>query len=130
MPLFVGCGNPIGGVTGLVNYGGKPLPEGRITFLCDGGKRPAVSAEVSSGRCAVADLPAGRARVMVETFPPPSATSKHAAPGGLPTLDVPDDPPSHGMYVRIPERYKRPDASGLSIDIRPGHQVHDFDLVP
>jgi len=130
LPLFMGCGDQIGGVAGTVSYGGKPLPEGRITFLCDGGKRPAVSAEITQGRYAAEDLPAGRARIMVETFPPPSAAPKQTAPGGLPTLDVPDDPQSHGAFVRIPERYKRPDASGLSIEIRTGPQVHDIDLVP
>lgn len=128
--IVTGCGQRTGGATGSVRFGGKPLPGGRITFLCDAGKRPAVSAEIVEGRYAVADLPAGRARVMVETFPPPSAAPARTAPEGLPTLDVPGDPPSHGPYVRIPERYRRPDASGLSVEIRTGPQVHDFELVP
>ena len=130
LTIVVGCSDPIGSITGVVTYDGKPLPQGRITFLCEGGKRPAVSTGITAGRYAVSALPVGHARVMVETFPPPFASAQPSAPGGLPTLAVPDDSSSPGPYVRIPERYKRPDAAGLGTDIRPGHQTHDIGLEP
>jgi len=36
-------------VTGTVTLDEKPLPAGRVTFLCDGGKRPALSSPIKDG---------------------------------------------------------------------------------
>lgn len=127
----MGCGPRLGGADGTVTCGGRPLPGGRVTFLCDGGKRPAVSAMISEGRYEVVGLPVGHARIMVETFPPANTTSSaQTAPGGLPTLATPDEKQPPGSYVRIPDRYKQPHTSGLEITIRTGRQVYDIDLDP
>jgi len=35
-----------------------------------------------------------------------------------------------GPYVKIPDRYRHPDQSGLSLTIQNGAEIHDIVLVP
>ncbi|MBN9120713.1 MAG: hypothetical protein J0I06_16450, partial [Planctomycetes bacterium] len=63
-----GCGGGIGNVSGEVKFNGQPLQNGRVTFVCSGGAKPALSAEIKDGRYAIANVPAGPVEVTVETF--------------------------------------------------------------
>lgn len=124
--VAAGCGKP-SRVTGSVTLDGVPLPAGRVTFLCDGGRRPAVSSSISmNGTYEMPDLPVGRARVSVETFKP--------QPRPEPSVD-PTTGTDHsigwedtGPYVPIPARYGSPKTSGIEYTIIPGRQTFDITL--
>jgi hypothetical protein len=134
--FLAGCAPADAVVTGKVMLGDKPLPSGRITFLCDGGDKPVLSSEIRDGAYSLQGAAVGSAEVIVETFAPrpfvpvpgmPTAPSPTTGgPGGGPTVAV----ASTGAYVPIPEKYKRPETSGLKFEIKPGPQTIDVALTP
>jgi hypothetical protein len=124
--FFAGCGKPVR-VDGRVLLDGKPLPGGRVTFLCDGGLRPALCSPIrENGEYAIQDPPLGRARVTVETFkqePRPKLGIDPQA-GIDPSVGWEDA----GPYVPIPARYRSPKTSGIECMIAPGTQTFDIVL--
>ena len=46
MLLAVGCSRP-NRVAGTVSLDGQPPPAGRVTFLCDGERRPVISGTIA-----------------------------------------------------------------------------------
>lgn len=123
----VGCGAQPSRVTGKVTFDGQPLPAGRVTFLCDGQGRPAITAAITeTGAYEIAHAPVGRARLSVQTFKPRSkpAPILHPVTGAL----IPDEFAETGPYVAIPDRYRSPQDSGLECTIVPGPQTFDIVL--
>jgi hypothetical protein len=126
MLAAAGCFKPPNRVTGLVTYEGQPLPAGRVTFLCEGTGRPAISTQISNaGRYEIMNPPLGRAAISVQTFkprpkPPPTINPTTGTP-------ITDEWEDTGRYVPIPERYRSPQTSGLETMIVPGPQT--FDLI-
>ena len=124
--VAIGCGRP-SRVTGSVTFDGKPLPGGRITFLCDGGRRPALSSLIrEDGGYAIEGPPLGRARVSVQTF----AQQPKPKPGidPLTGIDHSFGWEDTGPYVPIPARYASPKTSGIECTIAPGEQAFDIEL--
>lgn len=122
----VGCTKPVR-VTGTVAFDEKPLPAGRVTFLCEGGQRPVISSPIKDGGTyEVVDLPVGRARVSVETFKP----QPKPEPGVDPQTGIDNSIgwEDTGPYVPIPKRYGSPKTSGLEVMIEPGEQTFDIRL--
>ena len=134
MLLVVPLGGCLGApnrVTGTVRVDGQPLTGGRMTFLCDGKGRPAISGSISSdGSYAIDDPPVGRANVSVETFKVPPRPK----PGIDPVYGVDYEAEwivewgNAGPYVPIPSRYASPTSSGLEVTIVPGMQTFDIAL--
>lgn len=127
LPL-AGCARGTGDVTGEVRYKGAPLPAGRVTFVCEGGEKPVLSADIKEGTYAIEQVPAGSVKVSVETFQSkvtavPNMPKDILPPGGTPAA-VP------GKYVPIPPQYKDPLRSGLTFTVGGGSQKQDFDLAP
>lgn len=124
---FVGCAPPSGRVTGTILVDAKPLPSGRVTFLCDGGKRPAISGDISkTGSYEIANIPPGRVRVAVETFKPDPEPPAGINPAtGVDSALSKTDPDA---YVPIPSRYASPNASGLEFVVNAGEQTFDISL--
>jgi hypothetical protein len=127
MTSSVGCWSPRNVVEGRVVFEGKPLPGGRVTFLCDGKGRPARSAALAKdGSYEVTDVSVGPARVSVETFRP--------LPKPKPSIDpvtgqeVPVEWEDTGPYLPIPDRYAHPAMSGLECTVVPGRQTFDIAL--
>jgi hypothetical protein len=123
---LAGCGNSAGAVSGKVLFQGQPLPAGRIVFLCQGGSKPVLTADIKDGAYAIADAPAGPAQVTVTTY----QTNFTPVPGMVQSPDMPTGQVPTGPYVPIPARYGVPDSSGLTYDITPGSQTKDFQLTP
>lgn len=115
-------------VTGKVTYDGRPLPAGRVSFLCDGGNRPLLTAKIDeSGDYEIQNPPEGRVRVAVETFEP----QPKPAPGPDPVtgIDYSLSWEDEGPYVPIPERYGSVQTSGIEAVISAGEQTLDITLV-
>lgn len=124
--VAAGCGRPPR-VAGSVTVNGAPLPAGRVTFLCDGAGKPAISSEISpDGTYEILSPPAGRARISVQTFAPRPKPPAGVDPGT--GIDYSVGWEDTGPYVPIPERYHSPQTSGLVYEIRPGDQTFDITL--
>jgi hypothetical protein len=65
VPLAVGCGKGKGTVSGTVTLDGQPLPAGNITFIPSKGQ--GAGGTIQDGKYSVADVPAGKVAVTVET---------------------------------------------------------------
>jgi hypothetical protein len=136
--VFVGCSGGKGEVSGQVKFKGEPLPSGRVTFACQTGTKEVLSSEILNGRYTISGVPVGPVKIMVETFPPPAASTPPPTkiPGGIPPnikgMPEPGTPlPAPGKYVAIPQRYSNLGQSGLSYTVTSsGQQEHDILLQP
>ena len=136
---LTGCSRtaPSGSVMGAVRFAGKPVAVGRITFLCDGGSKPALFADITDGAYRIEKAPVGGVRVAVQAFatdtsdksPTPSAPAP-ALPGDTPPLPITSIPRSGKPIDGFPDRYLNPKTSGLTCEIKPGTLSQDFDLAP
>lgn len=134
--LVSGCGGGKGDVSGLVTFKGEPLPNGRVTFICQTGTKEVFSSAVVNGRYTIAGIPVGPVTITVETFPPPPATAPPTnIPGGVPPhikgLPGPGESlPAPEKYVAVPPRYSNMQQSRLSYTVTAGRQEHEITLVP
>jgi hypothetical protein len=104
-----GCGT--GQITGRVRFQGQPMTAGTVKFLGADGKeaKAAVSAD---GSYRVNGVVLGLARVSF--IPNPANPFGGAAPAAKPAA--------------VPNRYKKPDSSGLEWMVRGGTQEFNIDL--
>jgi hypothetical protein len=110
--LLAGCAGQ-GQVSGKVQYKGKPLPAGTITFYDR--KNNAVSSAIGpDGGYSVEKVAAGPVKITVMT---PMAIFM---PG--------DKPPPGPPPPTLPAKYADPEKSGLNWEVKPGTQTHDFNL--
>jgi hypothetical protein len=150
------CGKSGSMVSGTVTYKGQPLPGGIIVFQsADGGRHPG-SIGVDGSYTAL--VPPGEMKVGVDTTslknptasggPPAGAPSgaPSGLPGGGPEIakkqaemekkmekehgsGIPADLRSGVKYVQIPDKYRDPNTSGLTADVKKGpNKGVDFDL--
>jgi hypothetical protein len=134
--LAAGCGGK-GEISGTVTFQSQPIPHGRITFITDSGNGQPFSGDIRDGKYTVVGCPSGPAKVIVESFVtrlvegdsgvPPTLLKGFHGPGG-PNDTAPGTPMTPGLA--IPEKYAKPDESGLEYTVTSGKQPKDFDLVP
>ena len=123
-----------GTVTGTVSYNGKMLRGGNVTFISTAGKRSATASIQEDGTYRLDKVPPGEVTVCVETAslkPAEGATARHykappgmQAPGGL------DEDPASKHYTPIPEKYSKPEESGITYTVKGGSQTFDIKLPP
>ena len=91
-------------VNGTVSYNGRPLPTGTVMFVPEEGGPPAVSTIGDDGSYRL-EAVAGRHRVGVTAVPPP--------PPGANEMNYRPQKPL------LPDKFGRPDTSGVSIEVKP-----------
>jgi hypothetical protein len=146
--VVAGCGSGRGKVSGRVLFQGEPLPGGSVYFRPADPRHNAVGAQLDEeGRYQVV-LPVGEVRVSIDNghlYPRPNLgrrpaadlpltaelrkTLRSAKPAqGQPAYApaAPSNPP--GRYVRIPDKYRYLDYSGLQFTVGGGDQEQDFEL--
>jgi hypothetical protein len=106
-----GCSGT-GEISGVVKHKGQPVSGGTIVFH-DGDKRSWAATIGTDGTYSVANVPTGNAKVTVQ-----SALSIPLA--GSQTAKV--------RPVSVPDKYNRPDSSGLTFEVQAGSQTKDWDL--
>src|SRR5437899_692264 len=81
---MAGCGQGKGDVSGIIQFKGKPLPHGKITFFNQKGNEQACSAMIDNGAFTVYAVSEGPAKVTVETFRQPAyiVPLERLLPGG------------------------------------------------
>ena len=131
-----GCGPkrpPTATVGGRVTYLGKPVPEGRIMFYPDDGRRPAMGVINSDGSYRLTTFDSkdgallGRHRVTIKAV---------RVVGGMPVNELGGQPgnlsPSAAQLPTlewiVPEKYSRPDSSPLKAEVKPGENTINFDI--
>jgi hypothetical protein len=117
---ILGCGSPLYNLSGQVTFDGSPLPNGRISFICDGADKPVRSSEIQQGAYYVTGLPEGDAKVIIETF----NRRADPVPGGPPPEPVPKD----YKFIAIPKHYADSQKSGLKVKIQADLKNKNFDL--
>ena len=122
--VALGCGGnekKTGEVHGTVMHNGKPVTAGSVKFFPEGGGEPVAAGLGPDGSYRATGIPVGQARVAVETIqfknltPPPPGIAKQL--GGPRT-----------RYVPIPDKYEKPDRSGLTFEVEEGTREWDIDL--
>jgi len=136
-----GCGGKKGTLKGTVYFKDKPMPGGQITFVpAEGGGGGTSTIDPKDGSYAVANLPVGRMKVIVQ--PVPSASD---SPGGGPSgppkdkftppkgAPIPDDirdkfgpgkDPNQtpGKPVPVDKKYQRADTTPLTVTVEKGEK--------
>lgn len=124
-------------VGGTVKYKGQPLKGGKVTFhTLEGLGLSAVIRD--DGTYTISDIPADDFKISVETESINPATNKpqdysqgghksqaYNPPGAPANAGKGPDPAN---YVKIPEKYSKPDTSGLSVTLKPGKNWKDIDM--
>jgi hypothetical protein len=120
----LGCGGgvkPTGELHGKVKHNGNDVTAGNVMFFPEAGGEPISASIDPDGSYRATGLPIGRSRMAIETLqfknmtPPPPGIEKQL--GGL-----------RPKYVAIPEKYERPETSGLTVDVVKGSKPFDIDL--
>lgn len=126
--LAAGCGPaPTGTVSGTVTVGGRPVPNGLITFSSEVGTRDSFSAAVLDGKYTTGPIPAGPAKVTVIA----RGANPAEAPAGKGGGDLAPPPKSAAKkVVTVPTKYGATDTSGLTFEVAKGDNTKDFDLAP
>jgi hypothetical protein len=127
-----GCGNPIGTVTGKVNYKGSPLKGGEVVFFGANGQS-AQSEIKEDGTYTIDKLVAGPAKICVKTSqlkpPAPGTRRFNPVPEGAPGEMKQESPEEKAKrYVAIPEKYEDPKTSGKEYTVKSGKQEFNIDL--
>jgi hypothetical protein len=128
-------------VKGKVTIGDKPLTAGSVMFYGKDGLSG--SAAISKdGNYDLGDAPLGEVKVTVSVPKPPPGgmEAMHRMknnPGAKNTESVDPNDPSKRIgimgdiptdYVAIPEKYSKPETSGLTYTVQRGDQTHDIKL--
>jgi hypothetical protein len=114
-------------VTGKVTYKGQPVPAGRVCFWPKEG-RPAMGEIGSDGNYRLTSFSQGDGAIVGEHRVSITATRAHFPDG---TKAGAGDVGWAGQPVvewLVPQRYERPETSGLTTAVRAGKNTIDFDL--
>lgn len=133
LALAAGCGkvDRFGAVSGSVSYKGKPIPAGTVTFHGPGGKIETAQIR-PDGTYQMPKVLVGATKVTVETprlsrLPP--ALAKAMREGDEATIAAAQrDGATIVRSVPIPETFKDPDKSGLSLDVHEGEQKFNIGI--
>lgn len=131
----VGCGSSSATVSGKITYKSTPLRGGTVTFFGPTeGSWTQTSNIGEDGGYSVAKMPAGIARISVETDTvKPNQTGMQMAskmpkiPEGIEHSPF-GQAPRADKYVEIPKKYNKPETSGLTYEVKSGKQDHDLKL--
>jgi hypothetical protein len=119
-----GCGWGRGEVSGTVRFNGKPLPSGTIQFL--GADGIPCAARIQPDGTFSAAVPVGEAKVIINCVDEAKMNRVLGQLTGRNDRAAP--PPSTKNFSLIPQRYADWNASGLSVQVEGGKNLHDFAL--
>ncbi len=136
--LLLGCGgnvkNAPASISGKVTYNGTPVGGGNIQFFTPNNESGLYNAAIKSdGTFAAGDLPVGEMVVTIETesINPNKAKAEYkkgGKQGGMSPVGSGTGQLNTGNYVKIPEKYKKSDTSGLKATLKPGKNTQNFEL--
>jgi hypothetical protein len=132
----VGCGRPVGNVSGKILYKGSPVAMGSVV-LVDTDGIPHSGRIEDDGTFVIAEVPAGTVKVAVqspdpgrplrETDLPPSQTPLMQKMKGM-KIDLGGAKGDRKKWRRLPKQYEDPNTSGLTLSVRKGENSQDIEL--
>ena len=117
--LVAGCEKPgpiRSNIIGTVSYRGEPLTTGEVQFFSAGGGEPSRAVIGRDGTYRMSETLSGQYRVAITTPTKPAAGKKASARPNAPTP------------VYIPNKYAKPDTSGLTANVPETNTTIDFKL--
>ena len=129
--LAAGCGKPVAYVSGNVTIDGKPVPSGKVAFICEGGTKPVLTSDIKEGRYAVSGVPGGKVTITVTVgsfrFDPVPGMPKDLMKSS--TAERNGAGPDKVPTVEVPKRYGNSIQSGLTLTVeRSGHIDRNLEL--
>jgi hypothetical protein len=134
LPLLAGtagCGSPK--VSGKITYKGEPLHTGKVMITAANGWVGA-SLINEDGTYSIPNVPPGPAKIAVDTqysdpvpLSPAARQHKKRPPPPPEAMKVPSGLTIHPP-VKIPDKYKQPETSGLTLEVTGGRQTFDINL--
>ncbi len=118
----LGCGRGEGTVTGKVTYRDKPLPSGIVVFVGEDGVVSPPAHLAPDGSYTAIKVPVGRARIAVDTVPPPPPENRNAKEA----MDA--WKAALATFITLPARYKDPNQSGKTFEVKAGKNSCDISL--
>lgn len=125
--MAAGCGptGPQGSrLSGKVTVGGKPAVGATIRFFDDSNQCVAAGSVGSDGAYIATDVPRKQLRVAVEPGADAGIYQQEAPPPGTTPIGGGSNVPP----AKIPEKFQKPESSGLSASITKAEQTADFSL--
>jgi hypothetical protein len=123
---FCGCGGS-GQVSGTVTKDGQPVKSGVITFVSKNGKGTSLASIKNDGTYTAANVPVGDVSVvLVNAVEEPHFTGPVSAPEAAKPSGKPAAPTK--LPTVIPEKFGKPETSGLTLTVRSGDNRYDIDV--
>jgi hypothetical protein len=132
--VAVGCGKPVGDVTGKVTVKGQPLEYGTVTFLASDGT--GYQGEIQpNGTYSIKGVPVGTAKIAVLAIDPKwladmkdkiqkARDQKDVKPGANPFAKGAHEREAH----KTPQKAEDAESSGITYDVKGGQNKYDIDL--
>jgi hypothetical protein len=136
---LAGCGggtglNTGGALTGTVSLDGKPIKGGNVLVVSEDGRLSASGFVNGEGTYTVPEPPLGKVKVAIQTshlrgsFVPKSGEKGGGKGEGSRGMVMPD-PKDIGLeFVAIPDKYEKPETSGLATEVKGGTETYDLAL--
>jgi hypothetical protein len=155
---LTGCSEPTGTISGKVTFKGEAVTSGSVNFVpAEGDASKATFAMIQSDGSYTATVPTGKMKIAIVTpsgdsnksasssggsgsYTGSSGKGKSSTPQakasatpqnfGMPKgVEVPDSyVRKESKYFNIPSKYKDPDSSGLSTEVKSGENKYDIPL--
>ncbi len=136
---LAGCGGSGSGtVEGRVTLDGRPVAAGRVSFRSADGKNTAVAKIAPDGSYRVLDVPCDAMRVSVNPLDKferiklqrdaGGAKSKGEARGPEAQAKQSDIAEALEAAMNVPEKYRNPDTSGLTLTVKSGTNTYDIEI--
>jgi hypothetical protein len=142
--ILVGCGPDYKAravVKGKVTMGNKPLTSGTVVFYGPQGVTSTATID-ENGNYTMNDAPVGDVTITVTVSVPPAMgpgglkaeIERRKKPAGGDSKDPEGGSPGIAMskmpttFVRIDEKYSKPETSGLKYKVEKGEHVHNIEL--
>jgi hypothetical protein len=128
---LAGCTGPTAGeVRGKVTFKGQPVLSGQLSVVSADGR--VESCSIDDGLYFLRRAPVGQAQVAITgaTYvpqPDQDLKEKMMKRAREPKSDKPE-PTTPENPGQVPAKYMNPQTSGLTLEVKAGQQVHDFDL--
>jgi len=103
-------------VSGKVTYNGKPVTSGVVVLIGKGGKMSDLGEVKDDGTYSIAHAPTGTVKVSFDN-PPPYTTR---GGGAAADEEAKEAAAQAKKYVATPPKYKDPDQSGLTFELKVG----------
>jgi hypothetical protein len=121
--LAVGCagGDKPASASGHVTYNGKPVTSGTVVLVAPDGKTSNPGPVQPDGTDSITASPAGTVKVVFDNPPPPRPTAPPGQKAAANDPEAKEKAEEAARYVPTPPKYKDPNQSGVTLNLKRGN---------